>query len=68
MDLFRSCRNMGRIDNPDIKLSGFTLRGCLCHNRLLFLDQEETPEVQTKVNKNKHASLAVKHSFAIAKA
>ena len=62
MDLFRSCRNMGRIDNPDIKLSGF------CHNRLLFLDQEETPEVQTKVNKNKHASLAVKHSFAIAKA
>ena len=52
----------------DIKLSGFTLRGCLCHNRLLFLDQEETPEVQTKVNKNKHASLAVKHSFAIAKA
>lgn len=25
--------NMGRIDNPDIKLSGFTLRGCLCHNR-----------------------------------
>ena len=26
------------------------------------------PEVQTKVNKNKHASLAVKYSFAIAKA
>ena len=58
----------GGIGNPDIELPGFALRGCLCHNRLLFLAQEETPEVHTKVNQHKHASLAVMHSFAIAKA
>ena len=63
MDLFRPCRNMGRDGNPDIELPGFAFRGCFCHNRLLFLAQEETPEVHTKENKHKHASLAVMHSF-----